>query len=115
MPSSPVSNLAGPSTRPIVLLLDILGRRWAMRILWELRDTPCTSRALRRACGDASPGVMQTRLDELGQAGFVAKRPGGGYGLTDRGRDLLESFLPLYAFAERWGGPSQDDAHADAG
>lgn len=88
-----------------------------MRILWELRGGPRTSRALREACGNAAPGVMQTRLNELGEAGFIAKRPGGGYDLTAAGRDLLKSFLPLYAFAERWAAPAlpEDDGEADAG
>lgn len=106
-----------PSSRPIVRLLDLLGRRWAMRILWELRDAPRTSRALREACDDASPGVMQARLNELGGAGLVGKQPGGGYALTDQGRDLLQSFLPLYAFAGRWAAQArpEDDGDADAG
>lgn len=88
-----------------------------MRILWELRDTPRTSRALREACDGASPGVMQARLDELGGAGLVEKRPGGGYALTDAGRDLLQSFSPLYAFAGRWAARTlpKDDGDADAG
>ena len=59
-------------------LLDLLGRRWALRILWELRDEPLTSRALRTACDEASPTVLQTRLDELREAGFVGLGEGGG-------------------------------------
>ena len=43
--------------RPIMALLDLLGRRWTLRIAWELRDGPLTSRALRTACDDASPTV----------------------------------------------------------
>ena len=51
--------------RPIMALLDLLGRRWTLRIIWELRDSALTSRALRTACDDASPTVMQARLSEL--------------------------------------------------
>ena len=83
-------------------LLDLLGRRWAMRVLWELRGGPLTSRPLRTACGELSPTVLQTRLDELTAAGLVSRREGTGYGLTPLGRELLETFLPLHAFAERW-------------
>ena len=56
-------------------LLDLLGRRWTLRILWELRDSALTSRALREACDDASPTVLQARLADLRQAGFVELVP----------------------------------------
>jgi DNA-binding HxlR family transcriptional regulator len=94
----------GSSTgRPIMALLDLLGRRWTLRILWELRDSTLTSRALREACDDASPTVLQARLADLRQAGFVELVP-GGYSLTDMGRELHGTFLPLHRFAERWKG-----------
>lgn len=88
--------------RPIMALLDLLGRRWSLRILWELRDAPLTSRALRTACDEASPTVLQARLTELRDAGFVELGDGGGYGLTALGRELCETFMPLHRFAERW-------------
>jgi DNA-binding HxlR family transcriptional regulator len=88
--------------RPIVALLDLLGRRWTLRIIWELRDGPLTSRALRTACDDASPTVMQARLSELREAGLVDLLAGDGYRLTPLGSELMESFLPLHHFAERW-------------
>ena len=88
--------------RPVMALLDLLGRRWALRILWELRGKPLTSRALRMACDEASPTVLQTRLTELREAGFVELGEGGGYGLTTLGRELCDTFMPLHRFAERW-------------
>ncbi|EHR06019.1 winged helix-turn-helix transcriptional regulator [Bradyrhizobium sp. WSM471] len=88
--------------RPIMALLDILGRRWSLRILWELRDAPLTSRTLRTACNEASPTVLQARLDDLREAGFVELGEAGGYGLTALGRELCETFMPLHRFAERW-------------
>ena len=91
------------SGRPIMALLDLLGRRWALRIVWELRnDRSLTSRALRTACDDASPTVLQTRLSELREAGLVELSPGDGYRLTATGKQLYDSFLPLHHFAERW-------------
>ena len=91
------------SGRPIMVLLDLLGRRWSLRIIWELRDQrSLTSRALRTACDDASPTVMQARLSELREAGLVELLAGDGYRLTPLGRELMESFLPLHRFAERW-------------
>jgi DNA-binding HxlR family transcriptional regulator len=92
------------SGRPIMALLDLLGRRWSLRIIWELRDDrSLTSRALRAACDDASPTILQTRLSELREAGFVELIAGDGYRLTGLGNDLAENFLPLHRFAERWG------------
>ncbi|MEY9181626.1 DNA-binding HxlR family transcriptional regulator [Bradyrhizobium sp. USDA 326] len=88
--------------RPIMVLLDLLGRRWSLRIMWELRDGPLTSRALRTACDEASPTVLQARLTELREAGFVELGDGGGYGLTPLGQELCETFMPLHRFAERW-------------
>jgi len=90
------------SGRPIMVLLDLLGRRWALRILWELRAKPLTSRSLRTACDEPSPTVLQARLTELREAGFVELGDGGGYGLTALGRELCETFMPLHRFAERW-------------
>jgi DNA-binding HxlR family transcriptional regulator len=89
--------------RPIMALLDLLGRRWTLRILWELRDErKLTSRELRAACDGASPTVLQARLSELREAGFIALGEAGGYSLTPLGRELCETFLPLHRFAERW-------------
>jgi DNA-binding HxlR family transcriptional regulator len=90
------------SGRPIMALLDLLGRRWTLRIIWELRDGALTSRALRTACDEASPTVIQSRLSELRDAGFVELLPGDGYALTPLGNELRENFRPLYRFADRW-------------
>jgi DNA-binding HxlR family transcriptional regulator len=82
-------------------LLDLLGRRWSLRILWELRNEALTSRALRAACDEASPTVLQSRLDELRDADFIALGD-GGYALTPLGRELFNTLMPLHGFAERW-------------
>src|ERR1700730_17692985 len=89
------------SGRPIMALLDLLGRRWSLRIIWELREQPLTSRALRAACDQASPTVLQTRLSDLREAGFVELLP-AGYRLTELERPRIDPFLPLHRFAERW-------------
>jgi len=88
--------------RPIMALLDLLGRRWTLRIVWELREGALTSRELRAACDGASPTVLNERLKEMREAGFVELGDGGGYSLTPLGRELKETFLPLHQFAERW-------------
>jgi DNA-binding HxlR family transcriptional regulator len=88
--------------RPVMVLLDLFGRRWSLRILWELREKSLTSRALRAACDEASPTVLHARLSELRSAGFIEMVPASGYSLTELGRELLETLLPLHRFAERW-------------
>jgi DNA-binding HxlR family transcriptional regulator len=99
----PKRRIRGSRTgRPIMVLLDLLGRRWTLRIMWELRQGALTSRALRTACDEASPTVLNQRLKELREAGFVELAEAGGYSLTPLGRELNETSLPLYHFAERW-------------
>jgi DNA-binding HxlR family transcriptional regulator len=84
-----------------MVLLDLLGRRWTLRIIWELREQSMTSRELRTACDEASPTVLQARLSELREAGLIELGE-AGYCLTQMGRELRQSFLPLHRFAERW-------------
>lgn len=83
-------------------LLDLMGRRWTLRIVWELRHGPLTSRELRTACDEASPTVVQKRLDELRDAGLVDLMAGSGYGLTSLGAAFIEAVQPLSSFADRW-------------
>src|SRR6201998_815323 len=74
--------------RPIMVLLDLLGRRWSLRILWELREGALTSRALRTACDEASPTVLNERLKELREAGFVDLGEAGGYAAPPLGEEM---------------------------
>jgi DNA-binding HxlR family transcriptional regulator len=90
------------SGRPIMALLDLIGRRWTLRILWELRPGPLTARALRARCDEASPTILHSRLVGLRHADLVVVQRGTGYELTARGREFIEAFLPLYRFAEDW-------------
>jgi DNA-binding HxlR family transcriptional regulator len=89
--------------RPIMALLDLLGRRWALRVIWELRGEPLTFRDLQAACDGMSSSVLNQRLGELREAG-IAERAGEGFRLTDEGRRLLAAFEPLDAWARRWAG-----------
>ena len=81
-------------------LLDLLGRRAALRILWELRADALTFRALLEAAA-TNPGVLNTRLSELREAGVVETTE-SGYALTRDGSALLASLAPLDAWAKRW-------------
>jgi DNA-binding HxlR family transcriptional regulator len=82
-------------------LLDLLGRRWALRILWELRDATLVFRALRARCDAMSPSVLNQRLGELRDAGIVALVP-DGYQLNRDGVALLHALAPLQGWATRW-------------
>jgi DNA-binding HxlR family transcriptional regulator len=81
--------------------LDLLGRRWALRVLWELRSGSLTFRALRDACGGVSPTVLNTRLAELREAGVI-EIGADGYALTPLGRDLCAALAPLQQWSQRW-------------
>jgi DNA-binding HxlR family transcriptional regulator len=84
-------------------LLDLLGRRWALRVLWELReDGVPTFRELQARCDHISSSVLNERLRELRAAGIVAKPGEGGYRLTDEGRNLLRVFAPIDAWSRHW-------------
>ncbi|TMB00676.1 MAG: helix-turn-helix transcriptional regulator [Deltaproteobacteria bacterium] len=87
--------------RPIMALLDLLGRRWALRILWEVRHGPLTFRALRERCDGMSPSVLMQRLGELREAGIIELGT-DGYAATAEGRSLLHALAPLKDWAERW-------------
>jgi DNA-binding HxlR family transcriptional regulator len=81
---------------------DLLGRRWALRVLWELRSRAHTFRSLRAACEDISPAVLNTRLREFRDAGLI-ERNHEGYALTPLGEQLIEALAPLDAWSKRWG------------
>ncbi len=72
--------------RPIMALLDLLGRRWTLRILWELRTA----------------SVLSQRLTELQEAGIVAHDENGDYTLTSEGKELLHALAPLQDWASSW-------------
>lgn len=88
--------------QPIMALLDLLGRRWALRIAWELRDGPLGFRELQRRCEMVSPNLLTTRLREGVEAGTVVKDDDGAYALSERGMELFALLQPLKRWAEVW-------------
>jgi DNA-binding HxlR family transcriptional regulator len=90
------------SGRPLMAALDLLGRRWSLRVLWELRDGPLGARALRERCDAMSPSVLYQRLDELTEARLVDRDAQQHYRLTDVGRELAAALEPLDRWAVRW-------------
>src|ERR1051326_7102534 len=85
--------------RPIMALLDLLGRRWTLRILWELRDQSAGFRALQDRCDAMSPSVLSQRLSELQEAGIVQQNEQADYTLTQEGAILLHPLAPLNHWA----------------
>ena len=88
--------------RPIMALMDLLGRRWTLRVIWALRDGRLTFRALQEACGGLSPTVLNQRVRELRESGLLEVEGAAGYGLTPLGRELIDKVLPLVAWSTRW-------------
>jgi DNA-binding HxlR family transcriptional regulator len=84
-------------------LFDLLGRRWSLRLLWELRGGGITFRELQARCEGMSSSVLNQRLRELREAGIVAAGDRDGYRLTHEGAALLDALAPLHAWAARWG------------
>src|SRR3954470_22675195 len=97
-----VKRVRGSTTgRPIMVLLDLLGRRWVLRIVWELRENPRRFRELQDAIG-ASPTIVNSRLADLREARLVELDAEEGYRLTALGKELLRLFLPLHLWSEKW-------------
>jgi DNA-binding HxlR family transcriptional regulator len=83
---------------PLLELFDVLGRRWTLRVLWELRNEPATFRQLRIRCANMSSSVLTARLHDLRDQGLIDHAPGEGYQLTDTGRGLARRIADLYVW-----------------
>jgi DNA-binding HxlR family transcriptional regulator len=75
--------------------LDLSGRRWSLRVVWELRVGPLNFRALQTACGGISPSVLQRRLHELREHQIIEKIPRLGYRLSASGEKLFQVLAQL--------------------
>lgn len=84
-----------------MVLFDALGRRGALRVLWELRDgRGLTFRALLDAC-HSNPGALNARLKELRSLGLVDHGE-RGYHLSQQGMRLVGALDPLNDWANNW-------------
>jgi DNA-binding HxlR family transcriptional regulator len=86
----------------MLALLDLLGRRWALRILWELRQQPATFQELQRRCDSMSTSVLTQRLGEFRDAQLVEKDQAGGYALTESGSSLLTRLDGMDEWTQDW-------------
>ncbi|SRR6266540_939058 len=96
------------STRPVERALDLLGRRWALRLVWELRRSTLTFSELRERTG-ISPSVLSARLTELVEADVVERDGGRRYRLSGRGRELARVLYELNRWAEQAGVSSRSE------
>ncbi len=88
--------------RPLMAALDLFGRRWNLRIVWELHDSPLGFRALQQQCDNISSSVLRQRLLELIEARLVHQTPGGPYRLTAIGEDAYQALRPLVSWSAGW-------------
>ncbi|UJH69135.1 winged helix-turn-helix transcriptional regulator [Allomuricauda sp. SCSIO 65647] len=96
LPGNPVRG--SKSGQPVMALLDLLGRSWAMGIIWHLNHGPSTFRKLQEYCESISPTTLNTRLKELKES-FLIERTLEGYALTPLGKELYELIEPLGMWA----------------
>ena len=85
--------------RAVEGVLDLLGRRWALRLVWELRRSTLSFSELRERTG-ISPSVLSTRLCELVDSGVLERGGGRRYRLSGRGRELARILYELNRWAE---------------
>lgn len=87
--------------------LDLLGRRWTLRVIWELHvnGAPIGFRDLQRRCDGMSSSVLSTRLTELREAGIAtstATATHPAWHLTALGDDLVTAMEPLLDWSHAW-------------
>lgn len=80
---------------------DLLGRRWAMGIIWNLSNGAATFRSLQSACETISPSILNSRLKDLREAGLI-DRSNDGYILTHIGEELFQILKPFGDWSIRW-------------
>ena len=115
IPGQPVRG--SQSGTPIMAIFDLLGRRWAMGIIWNLSRGQATFRELQAACESISPSILNKRLKELREAGLI-ERALEGYQLTHQGTELFGLLKPFGVWAVKWAkemAPDKADAWKNMG
>ena len=93
--------------KPIMALFDLLGRSWALGVIWQLAEAEVaaqggiTFRALQTRCEGVSPTVLNKRLKELAASNIV-ERGDGGYQLSSTGRALFQLLQPFGPWSMDW-------------
>lgn len=89
------------SGAPLMAAFDLLGRRWAMGIVWNLNRGPASFRGLQSSCESISPSILNSRLKDLKEAQIVT-RSEQGYILTGLGEDLFQVLKPFGEWSTKW-------------
>ena len=83
-------------------LLSLLESRYAIRVLWALKDGHAqTFRLLQDSVGGITPNTLNTRIKEMREAGLLT-HGSDGYVVTTLGAELLKRLGDLSAFASKW-------------
>jgi len=105
----PGEQVRGSTTgTPIMALLDLLGRTWALGIVWQLSQGSATFRELQQRCEQISPSLLNTRLKELKMLQLVESTP-NGYQLTISGQELFTILAPLGEWSQQWASQFEKD------
>lgn len=98
----PGRQVRGSTTgKPIMALLDLLGRTWSLGIIWHLHTGPATFRELQQRCEKISPTLLNTRLKELKTLQLIENQA-SGYQLSQQGIDLFTIISPLGSWSLQW-------------
>jgi DNA-binding HxlR family transcriptional regulator len=104
----PGQQVRGSKTgKPIMALLDLLGRTWALGVIWQLNQGVATFRELQQRCEKISPSLLNTRLKELKALNLVILTP-SGYQLSSEGTELFTIISPMGEWAGQWAKQFQD-------
>lgn len=94
--------MSSKETAAIGQLLGLLESRYAIRVLWALKDGHAqTFRLLQDSVGGITPNTLNTRIKELREASLLT-HGNDGYVVTASGADLLKRLGDLSAFATKW-------------
>ncbi len=96
-----------PLPEEVARAADLLGRRWALAVLWAAAEAGAVRfNEFRQTLEGIPPRTLAARLGELEQAGVLERRvldarpPRVEYRLTEAGRRLRYVVEALNAFAE---------------
>ena len=89
------------SGAPIMALFDLMGRRWAMGIVWQLNEGPLSFVEIQKRCESISPTILSARIKDLIEAKLIEKTL-DGYRLTSLGTELFRILEPFKGWAAKW-------------
>jgi DNA-binding HxlR family transcriptional regulator len=96
------------STCGVCATAEILCSKWTAIIVRDLASRDSRFCELERSLGGISPRTLSLRLRELEANGIVERRtyaevpPRVEYGLTDKGRGLVQIVEDMRSYGEEW-------------